>query len=217
MTPWIEGNNRMVLNTKLMSVILVLPWLIGCTSRTKGDPLSESERDAMAKLDAEADSEAIPEPVIPKQMTPNQNMPKVLLKAPTVRADDTKESGSEARCYEFKFLNQRGELLNRDSASVCAGDSDKQVFLHSRQGRSVILTISADAVIDPVAGITFMSERKLLCYDHNLPPNARKPWFQGQVVVNCCSDVSFVRTESGNEAAAVSGRLEGPPPNCGQD
>lgn len=202
---------------KFLSVLLVIPFIGGCASRVNSDSLSEGERDAMAKLDAEADSEAIPEPVIPKRVGPKLEKPKVLLKAPTVRSDDAKESGSESRCYEFKFLNQRGELLNRDPASICAGDSDKQVFLHSRQGRSVILTITADAVIDPVAGISFMSERKLLCYDHNLPPNARKPWFQGQVVVNCCSDVSFVRTESGNEAAAISGRLEGPPSNCGQD
>lgn len=174
----------------------------------------------MAKLDAEAEKQAVLRPSLPQNSSEEVLLPKHLIRAPDVRRKAADESfeASSAQCYDFKFFGQRRDLLNRDPATICKGDPDKQVFLRSRQGRVAIVNISADAIVDPVAGITFLSQRKLLCFDHNFPPNARGGWDEkGGIVVNCCSDVNFQRFESGNPSSAIAGRVEGPPPNCGQD
>ncbi|MEN9808447.1 MAG: hypothetical protein RLZZ488_14 [Pseudomonadota bacterium] len=209
----------------MMTLFLIIPLLTvaGCQSsfgKKVPAELSDSEAAAMARLDAEAEKQAVLRPSAPQESSEEVLLPKYLIRAPDVRkksADDSFEASS-AQCYDFQFFGQRKDLLNRDPATICKGDPDKQIFLRSRQGRVAIVNISADAIVDPVAGITFLSQRKLLCFDHNFPPNARGGWGEtGDVVINCCSDVSFQRFESGNPSSAIAGRVEGPPPNCGQD
>lgn len=197
---------------------------IGCLAlvaacRTPAGELNSSEQEALAKLDAEADAEPVPfaEVRAPIVNAPQTSGQKQLIEAPTSALAGEGENPSSAQCYEFKFFNQRRDSLKRDPVTLCRGDVERQIYLQSAQGRVAILNLSPDALVDPVAGITYVSARKLLCYDHNLPPNARYTWTGAEPVVNCCSDVSFSRNESGNEAAVIFGRVEGPPPNCGQD
>ncbi|MFZ9519764.1 MAG: hypothetical protein ACO3A4_04745 [Silvanigrellaceae bacterium] len=177
--------------------------------------LTSAEAEALQKLDEEADQMAFPEPKIPKKVV--KQGPKKLISVPQKKNPDDVGQASEARCFSFKFYSQYRVLLNDSSTSICKGDPDRQVFLQSPQGRSAVLNLSSDATIDPTDGITFISPRKLLCFDHNRPPNSQGRWLKGNVVVNCCSDVSFERIEQDNESMMVAGRVEGPPPNCGQD
>jgi hypothetical protein len=198
---------------KALLVLLSLACVQGCVS--KSDQLNDSEKEALSKLDAEANSEVLPSSVIPESSRRPEPADKELIRIPTASSEAGVAPSSQ--CYEFKFYNQARVPLNRDPVTLCQGDPDRQVFLQSAQGRTAILNLSPDALIDPVAGITFVSSRKLLCFDHNVAPNARWPWIGKTPVINCCSDIAFERNESGNESSVIVGRVEGPPPNCGQD
>jgi len=194
-------------------------FALAVACRTPAGKPNSAEQEALAKLDAEADAEPSPfaevrAPIVKGVQTSRQ---KQLIEAPVSASASDGENPSSAQCYEFKFFNQRNNSLKRDPVTLCRGDVERQIYLQSAQGRVAILNLSPDALVDPVAGITYVSARKLLCYDHNLPPNVRHTWTGSEPVVNCCSDVSFSRSESGNEAAVIFGRVEGPPSNCGQD
>lgn len=201
----------------MRTLFLLLPLACGLGCASKPEELNQTEKEALAKLDAEADAEAVPDIPVPESARQPDKLKKKLIPSPPSVSDSAPSPALSAQCYEFKFFNQTRIPLNRDPVTLCQGDPDRQVFLQSAQGRSAILNLSPDALIDPVEGITFVSARKLLCFDHNVAPNARWPWTGQSPVINCCSDVSFERSESGSEARILSGRVEGPPPNCGQD
>jgi hypothetical protein len=194
-------------------LFITLVLMSACVSRQI--EMTTAEAEALRKLDEEADQMAFPEAKIPKKVA--QPKPKKLIRAPSKPKSGDSTEAAEAQCYSFRFFSQKRVILNDNSTTICKGEPDRQVFLQSPQGRSAILNLSSDATIDPTEGITFISPRKLLCFDQNLTPNARGRWLKGTVVVNCCSDVSFERIEQDNESTLVTGRIEGPPPNCGQD
>lgn len=199
------------MDLKTLYTLVLLAFVQGCVSKSEG--LSDSEKEALAKLDADADAaaQALPDAPVPASALRPAETHKNLIRSPE------SQQTSSAQCYEFKFFNQTRISLNRDPVTLCQGDPDRQIFLQSAQGRTAILNLSPDALVDPVAGITYVSARKLLCFDHNVAPNARWPWLGKLPVVNCCSDILFERNESGNESSLIEGRIEGPPANCGQD
>lgn len=187
--------------------------MLACVS--KQNELTSAEADALRILDEEADQASFPEAKIPSKTV--QPKPKKLISVPDKQNSGVASHSPDANCYSFRFFSQKKAILNDNSTTICKGDPDRQVFLQSPQGRNAILNLSSDATIDPTEGISFISPQKLLCFDQNLTPNARGRWLKGAVVVNCCSDVSFERIEQDNESTLVAGRVEGPPPNCGQD
>lgn len=207
--------------------IMVTSICVGCasnvSSNANGVPLTQAEKEALNQLEKEDQLQAQRKRSQSKprasSQTPvkNQNS-RQLIKIPNTSNENSDERlPSTIQCLEFRFFSQRQERLNAEPFIICQGDSDRKVLLRSRQGRTATLNVSADALIDPVAGVSFVSENKLLCFDHRRPPSAMGTWFKGMVVVNCCSGVSFQRLEQGNGSRVVSGRIDGPPANCGQE
>lgn len=188
---------------------------VACQSQSQ--QLTSAEQEALAKLDAEPELAPAPTPVIPSTPPKRERAPR---RKPAL-VQGQSQAGSpiagSSECYEFNFYNQRRILLNRDPSVICKGDGDRQVFLRSPQGRIAILNLSSEAIFDPVGAIDYVSDRQLLCFDHNFPPNALRPWLNGAPTVNCCSDIYFEKSESGKAGTTVTGRVDGPPSNCGQD